>query len=373
VNSELGFSGGEQQMFLLMRGLRERGHQNLLVCRDGSRSAQRARAEGFEVELVPMANDLDPRAFLGLRRALRSWEPDVANLHTGRACWHGGLAAWSAGLPGVAIRRMDRRVRPGLRTRLVYERLCQAVVAVSPAVVECLVEGGVPRERVELICDAVDPAELQAERSRAVVRAAEGIDEERPVLLALASLDRRKGIDVLLEALARVVAADPRPLPMLWVAGDGPEREELEARIARLELEGCARLLGRREDAPDLLAACDLFVLPSRREGLGVAALEAMAVGRPVVASRVGGLGQAVLDGRTGLLVPPEDPEALAEALARALGDDGLRRTLGEAGPAHVAEHYLGSAQVLTYERLYRRLSEAASSASRTRAYFRKA
>jgi glycosyltransferase involved in cell wall biosynthesis len=356
VNSELGHSGGEAQMFMLMHGLRERGHHNLLCCRAGSRSAERAERDGFEVHTTSMRNDLDLGGLLGLRRVLRRSEPQVVNLHTGRASWLGGLACWSSGLPAVVIRRMDRRVRGGLRTRLVYRILNRAVVAVSPAVVDCLVQGGVPREAVELICDAVDPQALRPSRSAAEVRAALGLAPGRTLLLALASLDRRKGLDVLLDALRRVLDGERSARPMLWIAGDGPERADLEARTRSLDLGEAVRLLGRREDAPDLLNACDVFVLPSRREGLGVAALEAMAVGKPVVASRVGGLGQAVVHGETGLLVPPEDPEALARALGQVLADPALRQRLGAAGPRHIEAHFLGRDQVLAYERLYRRL-----------------
>jgi glycosyltransferase involved in cell wall biosynthesis len=113
------------------------------------------------------------------------------------------------------------------------------------------------------------------------------------------------------------------------------------------------RFLGRRDDVADLLAACDVFVLPSRREGLGVAALEAMALARPVVASRVGGLAEAVEDGRTGLLVGPGDTAALAAALARLLREPELRARLGAAGPARVAEDHSVSRLVESYEALY--------------------
>ena len=111
--------------------------------------------------------------------------------------------------------------------------------------------------------------------------------------------------------------------------------------------------LGQRDDVVDLLCACDVFVLPSRREGLGVAALEAMALGRPVVASRVGGLAESVQHEYTGLLVPPEDSEALAGALERLLGDPALARRLGAAGPEHIRDRYDAEAMVAGYERIY--------------------
>jgi glycosyltransferase involved in cell wall biosynthesis len=113
------------------------------------------------------------------------------------------------------------------------------------------------------------------------------------------------------------------------------------------------RFLGRREDPGDLLAACDALVLPARREGLGVSALEAMAASRPVIASRVGGLAEAVVHERTGLLVEPGDVDALAEAIERLAADRGLALRLGAAGPARVAEGFLPEQMVSAYEKVY--------------------
>lgn len=340
-------------MFLLMEGLAQRGHRNSVLCREGSASATRAAERGDAVRTASMANTLDLGGVWRMRRHLRELQPDLAILHTGRASWLGGLACKLAGIPAICVRRMDRRVKRSLRTTWIHQSWTQRTVAVSPAVLDCLTAGGVPAQRIVMIADAVDPERLQPQRSAAEVREAQGLEPGRLLLLVLASLDRRKGIDVLLEALSQAAQQLPSPAPMLWVAGNGPEREALHEQCARLGLQDRVRFLGRREDAPDLLGACDVFLLPSRREGLGVAALEAMAVGKPVVASNVGGLGQAVAQDRTGLLVPAEDVTALGNAIARVLEDDELRARLGAAGPAHIAEHYLGSQQVLRYEELF--------------------
>jgi glycosyltransferase involved in cell wall biosynthesis len=168
------------------------------------------------------------------------------------------------------------------------------------------------------------------------------------VLLCLARLHKRKGIDVLLRALGGMSAR-----PRLWIAGDGPERGALEALAHETGVDAQVQFLGMRSDAADLLAGCDVFVVPSRSEGLGVVALEAMAAARPVVASAVGGLAHAVVEGRTGLLVSPEDPDALARALARVIEDPALRESLGDAGPGRVAEGFLAEQMVEAYESLY--------------------
>jgi glycosyltransferase involved in cell wall biosynthesis len=351
VTGESGFSGGEVQVFLLMEGLRKRGHSNVLVCPPDSASAREAQRRGFEIRCARMSNDASLLGALRIRAHLRACRPDLVHLHTGRADWLGGLAAWQLSLPAVTTRRMDRPVRRGPRKRFLYGRVARRAVAISPAVRERLILGGVDPDTTRIIPSAVDPDALQPRAGRATTRAGEDLAADTPCLLVLASLVARKGIDVLLDALALLDAHAPQPA--LWIAGDGPERGALERRARALGLAQRVHFLGWRSDASDLLAACDVFVLPSRLEGLGVAALEAMAAARPVVASAVGGLADAVVHERTGLLVPPDDPGALGAALARLLEDPSLRKRLGDAGPARVREKYSAEQMVDAYEALY--------------------
>jgi glycosyltransferase involved in cell wall biosynthesis len=354
VESERGFSGGEAQVLLLVDGLAARGWRNVLVCPPGSAIASVAAERGVETRLVAMRNELDPASVVALRKVILSSGADLVHLHTGRATWLGGLASWLAGVPAVTTRRMDRPVARGWRTRLTYERLVERVVAISAAVKRCLSGGGVPESRVSVISSAVDPSRLRPLRSRAEVRQGLGASADGAVLLVLAALVRRKGVDVLLQALGALAKDGLRPV--LWVAGDGPQRLLLEALARHAGVDAQVRFLGRRPDVPDLLGACDIVVIPSRREGLGVAALEAMAAGRPVIASAVGGLAEAIVDRRTGLLVPPEDPPALANALAELLHDPALRDTLGRAGRRRVAESFSAEQMVEAYVRLYERV-----------------
>jgi glycosyltransferase involved in cell wall biosynthesis len=351
IDAERGFSGGEVQVFLLMQGLAARGHDNLLLCPPQSAAEAEARRRGIACATVPMRNDFDVAAVGQLARHLRA-NVDLVHLHTGRAAWLGALAARLAAVPAIVTRRMDRPVRAGLRTRLIYQHLTRRTVAIAPGVVTRLTDGGVPASRITCIASAVDLDRVQPRRGSAALRAEHGASQDDRVLLTLSSLVSRKGVDVLLDAVAMLRGRGLRPL--LWIAGEGPERAALTAQAARLGLEPQLRWLGAASEVGDLLAACDVFVLPSRREGLGVAALEAMAAGRPVVASAVGGLGAAVVDGRTGLLVPPDDPPALAEALATLLGDAALRSRLGTAGPGRIAEGFLPEQMVEAYVSVYR-------------------
>lgn len=347
VDAESGFSGGEKQVLLLMRGLSAAGVEGVLVSPPGSQAAERAGALGLATEAVAMRADLDLGAVRALARAFRRHEAQLVHLHTGRAAWLGGLAARLAGLPAVVTRRMDRPVRRGAKTRLLYEHLARRTVAISEGVAACLREGGVRVDRV--IPSAVDPAELAPRRARGAVRDELGALPDDFVVLAPGALVRRKGHDVLIEAVRRL----GRP-PRLWIAGEGDERPALERALGNLA--GRGRLLGRRADVPDLMAAADLVAMPSRAEGLGVAALEALAAGRPLVASRVGGLAELVVDGVCGVLVPPDDPAALAAALERLRDDPDLRARLARAGPARVAEGFLAEQMVAAYLELYREL-----------------
>lgn len=318
----------------------------------GSSALREAHGRGLPTVAVSMRNGLDLVSVFVLARAFHSFGVDLVHLHTGRATWLGALAARLARRRAITTRRMDKEIRRGWRTRVVYGRLVDRAVAISSAVEARLLAGGVRRSRVCRIPSAVDPALLVPRRSRPEVRAELGIGADEFVVLTLAALVPRKGIDVLLEACA-LLGRDGSS-PRLLVGGDGPERGRLEARAAVLGLTPRVGFLGHRTDKAELLGACDVFTLPSRLEGLGVAALEAMAAGRAVVASRVGGLAEAVIDGETGLLVPAEDPARLALALARLRDDADLRARLAAGGPRRVANGHLPDQMVDAYVALYR-------------------
>src|SRR5262245_22646278 len=143
VDAEQAFSGGEVQVFLLMEGLGRRGHRNVLIAPPGSASEREGRARGLEVHAVPMRSDLDLPAVVRLERTLRRARVDLVHLHTGRATWLGAWAALLAGRRAVSTRRQERPLAPSARTRLLYGRLLARTVAISPAVAECLRQGGV--------------------------------------------------------------------------------------------------------------------------------------------------------------------------------------------------------------------------------------
>ncbi len=350
VDAERGFSGGETQAFLLMDGLRAIGQRVVLVAPPRSAALLEAERRGIPCAAVRLRNDMDLRSALALRRVILQLRPDIVHLHTGRATWLGGHAARWARTPAICTRRMDREVKRGMRTRWIYSRLLVRVAAISASVRELLVAGGVEPARIVLIPDGVDPELLRPQRPKGELRCELGATPADFVLLVLATLVRRKGVDVLLVALTQLATRGLRPT--LWIAGEGGERAELERITAERGLTG-VRFLGRREDVAELLAACDVLIQPSRREGLGVAVLEAMAAGRAVIASAVGGLADVVVQRECGLLVPPEDPVRLAAAIEELHAHPDLRMRLAACGPIRVAQGYLASQMVAAYDELY--------------------
>lgn len=354
VDPERGFSGGETQVLGLVEELARSGTGGAVACDPDGELAARVRAIGLEAVALRVRRGHDPGAGLALRALVRHLRPQVVHFHTARALT---LASFSPPPAArVVTRRMDQAPRgAGAYVRWLYGRV-DAIIAISAAAREGLVSRGIPAGRIDLVPSGVDVARFDGSPGRdAAARAAMGIPEGRSVVVIVAQLHRRKGHDVLLHALARLPA---RLAPICLAAGTGPEGDALLDLAASLGIASQVRWLGRVEDVRGVLRAADVVVLPSRAEGLGVAAIEALAAARPVIASAVGGLPEIVRDPAEGLLVPPGEVDALAAALVRALSDEALRRAMGEAGRLRAADFSIaamarGTAEV--YDRLLAR------------------
>lgn len=321
--------GAENAMFMLLASLDRDEWQPTLLLDDAPEvEPLAARAAALEVpvrRVVPLPLGLTgARRVPALARLLRRERPAVFHAHMSSpvACKWALAAAVLARVPAVLGTVQVGEYEPPDRSAYCQLRaLARGVdryLAVSRAIAAELVERlDWPAEKIEVVYNAVD-AERFAVAPPPGLREELGGGEGRPLVLTPARLNAQKGHPTLFEAIAKV------PDAVFALAGDGPEREPLEALARRLGIADRVRFLGRREDIPQLLAVSDVFALPSLYEGSSLAVLEAMAAGIPIVSSAIGGTDELIEDGRSGLLVPPGDAEALATALRRLLAEPDL-------------------------------------------------
>jgi glycosyltransferase involved in cell wall biosynthesis len=230
--------------------------------------------------------------------------------------------------------------------------ITDGIVAVSGFVRDCLAANeALPRRRIRVVYNGVDSGRFESPGSRAGARASQGIDPGDPVVGIAARFAPVKDHATLLRAFARVLGEIPRA--KLALAGDGELRASLETQAQGLGIAGSCRFLGVRRDIPDLLSSWDLFCLSSLSEGTSVTLLEAMAAGLPVVATRVGGNPEIVVDGTTGLLASRGDDAGLARAIVEILEDPTRARGMGEAGRARVRASFTQERMTEDYRTLY--------------------
>jgi glycosyltransferase involved in cell wall biosynthesis len=243
-----------------------------------------------------------------------------------------------------------------LMYRVSSQRVC-GFIAVSNQVRESMIKKiGPVQDKITVICNGVDVARYQHPVDRDRVRQQLGFNSEARLLITVGTLKREKGHRYLLEAATEIVRRHP-DVYFLFV-GDGKLRSELQTQTDAYGLSGKARFLGTRQDVDQLLAASDIFVLPSLWEGMSMALLEAMAAAKPIVATAVSGTRQVVIHDETGLLVPPGDTSALTQAVVTLLSEPARARAMGEAARRRVKTHFSMEKQAAEYLALYGHVME---------------
>lgn len=343
LDTERGFRGGERQVQLLAEGLRRRGHESLIAGPGGSELCAVLATDGFSVALWPRPRLLGMRSPLlarWLRARAAEFRADLVHAHTGNA-HTAAVAAFAGRLPIVVTRRVDFAVKGNLLSRRKYLAPGQQYLAISSGVRDALLAGGVPPARIALVPSGVEASRVLG-GSGAALRAEWLGPDKGPLVGFVGALVDHKAPWILAQAAPLL----RRRLPGARVVfvGEGECRPRLEA--LRVACPEAIVLAGWRRDVADCYAAFDLFAMPSKLEGLCTALVDALVAGVPAVASRAGGIPDVVRDGETGVLVPPEDPQALADALAGLWSDEARRLRFIEAGRRHAAEHFTADAMV---------------------------
>lgn len=348
--------GGTMQVFYLTRALHQSGNACLLVSPKGSPLATLAQDAGVPCEPINYAGDVDALSLWRLYRIIKRFKPDIVHIHSRRGAdiW-GALAARLAGNCKVILaRRVDDPIAPGWLNRWRYGRLCDRVVAVSQGIVRALVAGGVTAGKIRQVYSAIEADKYQSDVSPDVIRKELSLAENGPVLGVIAQLIPRKGHRFLIDALPAIL--ERHPTTQCLFLGVGESEAELRAQIAARGLTEQVIFAGYRDDVGRVLKAMTLLIHPATMEGFANVAMQAMAAQIPVITADVGGMPESVAHGETGLVIPPQDPEQLAQAVITLLDDPARCADMGTAGKARVESRFTVDAMVSGTREIYREL-----------------
>ncbi len=352
-----GPGGAERMMVNLAAGLGPEYFSEAALIRD-SWIGMALRRRGIPVTMLRDGSEGSFAILRNLVRLIRKRQ--VAILHTHEFFMNtvGLVASRLTGVPLLATVHGRNYYPDRFRRRIAYRlvgRFAERMVAVSEDVRRFLAERiGIPRIRMRVIPNGVALHEEPSQETVSALRRSLGLDQHSEVVGTIGSLYPVKGHSHLIHAAFHVIRRHPRVI--FLIVGRGGLRETLEAQARHLGVAHQLRFLGQREDVRELLAVCDVFVLPSLSEGMPLSLLEAMAAGVPPVATRVGGMAEVIEDGKTGLLVPPADSNALAESIVILLEDRKLAKDIGKSAREVAASRFSLTRMVQAYQEIYREL-----------------
>lgn len=352
-----GWGGQEIRILTEAQGMCARGHRVTLLASPTAQIFPVATARGIPVEAMPFERK-SLRGLWAMRRWLKHNTCDVINTHSSTDSWLVALAqiGLSRQIPVVRTRHVSVKAANNWSTRWLYGKACARVVTTGERLRVELMNGlSLAPERVISIPTGIDLERYSraAAQPRSVTRLALGIPQDAIVIGIAATIRSWKGHDYLLDAFGDIVKNFP--LAHLLIVGDGPRRENLQGRIRASGHAEKIQLIGHREDIPDMLAAMDIFALPSfANEGVPQAIMQAMAMGLPVVSTTVGAIDEAVEEGVTGYLVEPKNAGQLKIRLENFIANPDLRSRMGDAARKRAESRFSLNAMLDAMERVFR-------------------
>jgi glycosyltransferase involved in cell wall biosynthesis len=357
IDDQLAWRGGQSQALHLLRGLAERGHHAELVSPPGSVLAERAREAGITVHDVPMKGEADLLAVRRIARVVREGKHDIVHMHSAHAHMLGAMAcAFNLRPKCIVHRRVDFPINRGPLgvAALKYHFRINAYVAVCEAIKQVLVAGGVNPKKIFVVHSGAAPPKIADHRD---VRREMGILPDEKVVGTIGALVDHKGQRYLIEAAPLVLKKCPKTV--FVIVGEGELEGELRRLAARLHMEKKIIFPGFQEYAGNYLRVFDVFAAPSHMDGLNNSVVEAMIMKRPVVGTRAGGIPEIVEHEKSGLLVPPKDPTALADAIIGLLRNPEKADRLAFAGcrraKAHFTMDHMVEGNIEVYNRLLKK------------------
>ena len=358
IVEDLKIGGLERVIQMLALGLpKERYAVKVWCLTKGGAIADELRAAGVDVEILGMGPRCSASFLLKLRKKIRDSRVDILHAHGYTASTIGRTAGFMGGVP-VMIAHVHSAYRSYTTKQLLIEKalslVTDKIICCSNAVADFVTgREKISSGKVAVVYNGV--ADMRRQAEAAVTRTGFGLSSQDFVISVTASFVYNKGHSYFLEAMREIVKAHPEAKVLL--AGDGPLRGELEESVKKLGIAANVIFCGIVRDIGPFLATVDLAVLPSvDREGLSISILEAMSAGRAVIGTEVGGNSEAVSEGKTGLLVPPRDPDALARAVLSLIGDRGKLERMGRAAREAYQEKFTQSGMIAGVAKIYEEL-----------------
>jgi glycosyltransferase involved in cell wall biosynthesis len=351
---ELDIGGTEQQLLELVRRLDRRTYLPMVCCFRPGRVSAEIEAAGVAVFVLTKRARVDVRLVLALARLMRRERIDLLQTYLFTANTWGRLAAILARVPIIVSSERNVDIWEEWYKRAIgtwLDRWTRITIANSEAVKRYLVGKGLAREKIQVVYNGVDPARFEAPITPAVTKAELGIPPHHAVVGLLARLEPQKDPRTFLHAVAMV--AETHPAVSFLVVGGGSLEPGLRDEADGLGIADRVIFTGPRRDVPRLLAACDVSVMSSLKEGMSNTIMESMAAGKPMVATRVGGNAELIQDGETGFLVRPRDAAGLASAIRRILDDPALAKAMGLQARVRISHRFSVNVMVASAERLY--------------------
>ena len=345
MNSMNIWRGGEESVFLLCQELMSSGVNLILACRGGSPTDQRARSAHIPVINLPMRNAIDLPSVWSLVKYCRENSIDIIHAHNGRDYWLACLAkALNPQLKVVITRRILAPLKETLLHRWLYAKIDRAV-AISQAVKNKITV--FPSEKVTVVYNGVDVQKFSI-ASPGVLRKELGLESGTKIVGMVGQIHASKGHHTFVRSIPEILAACQDTVFVVVGGGDSSELQKMN---------GDVRFLGQRSNIPEIMKDLDVFVMASQNEPFGRVTVEAMAAGVPVVGSNSGGTAEIITHGESGILVSPEDPTMLAQAIIKILTDKKIATKFKEGG-IKAAQNFTGKHMAENYIKIYREIME---------------
>lgn len=349
---ELG--GIESHSGTLASVLVKNGHNVIMGCHNEDSVKVGAGRLAVPARRIDIRNSLDMAAVFKIIKIIMQNNIQLVIANGGREYWPSAVAAKLLKRKVIFVRHQRDRIRK--TTRWLINNHVDRVIAVSGAVKDVMLNSGVDPGKIEVIYNAIDLEQFNPDKiNRADAREELGVDNDDIVIGTVGKLRPGKGVFEIIHAAHALMGKYPA-LKLLFV-GDGPERQPMERELKRLSISDRVIFTGLRDDVERMYAAMDIFVLPSYNEGLPTALVEAMAMATPVIATTIGGILEMINDGIDGILIPPKDHAALADAIVRYIDDAGFAERTASAGRKKTEEIFSERMMGDDFERVFRNMA----------------